>query len=355
MALQRLLVATRKGLFVVEPPDYAIPAPVFLGVPVTNVLSDTRDGALYAALNHGHYGVKLHRSRDGAATWEELPAPAYPVNAEQPVSTALLWCLAAGGADQPGRLWCGTIPGGLFRSDDHGASWQLVQSLWDRPERAEWFGGGYDHPGIHSICVDPRDSRRVAVAVSCGGVWLSENDGATWEPRNRGLRAEYMPPERQEDGATQDPHRIVQCHAAPQLFWMQHHNAVFRSVDGLDSWQEVAMPVSRYGFAVAVHPQDGERAWFVPMLSDEFRVPPESRLAVSDTADGGASFTVRTNGLPPPPAYDLVYRHGLAVDDSGRRLAMGSTTGGLWLSEDEGANWRLLSAHLPPISAVAFA
>jgi hypothetical protein len=61
-----------------------------------------------------------------------------------------IWCLEAGGNDEPGVLWAGTIPGGLFHSKDNDESWELIRSLWDRPERKNWFGGGYDDPGIHS-------------------------------------------------------------------------------------------------------------------------------------------------------------------------------------------------------------
>ena len=56
----------------------------------------------------------------------------------------MIWTLAAGGPDAPGELWAGTLPGGLFRSRDRGASWSLVDALWAKPERKEWFGGGYD-------------------------------------------------------------------------------------------------------------------------------------------------------------------------------------------------------------------
>ena len=52
------------------------------------------------------------------------------------------------------------------------------------------------------------------------------------------------------------------------------------------------------------------------------------------------------------PAYDLVFRHALAVDQSGNTLAMGSTTGGLWISEDAGMNWKEVNLRLPPVHAV---
>ncbi len=187
----RIYVATRKGLFVCErrkgtDAPWAIVGTAFLGDPVTMVLPDARDGRVYAALNLGHFGVKLHRSADGGATWEECAAPAYPPdiggNDEAP-AVQLIWALEGGGLEEPGVLWAGTIPGGLFRSADGSDSWSLVSTLWERPERAQWFGGGYDHPGIHSICVDPRDARRVAVGVSCGGVWATEDGGAHWSCR----------------------------------------------------------------------------------------------------------------------------------------------------------------------------
>jgi hypothetical protein len=180
----RAWIASRKGLFSLQKQDgrWALGPIAFLGEPVSMVLADPRDGALYAALNLGHFGVKLHRKDAGAEHWTEIAAPAYPLkpeDASDPVdwSVKFIWSLACGGADQPGAIWAGTLPGGLFRSSDRGESWALVSSLWDAPERREWFGGGYDVPGIHSICVDPRDSRHVLVGISCGGSWVTHDGG----------------------------------------------------------------------------------------------------------------------------------------------------------------------------------
>ena len=110
-----------------------------------------------------------------------------------------------------------------------------------------------------------------------------------------------------------------------------------------------------FGFAVAAHPEDASTAWFVPAVKDECRVPVDGRVVVARTNDGGRSFDVLREGLPQEHAYDLVYRHALDVDERGRRLAMGSTTGGLWISENAGDSWDLFSAHLPPIYQVRFA
>jgi len=298
-------------------------------------------------------------SADDGNTWIERPAPAFPPRPEgidDPHSWTVhsIWTLEYGGV--PGRLWAGTISGGLFRSDDAGASWQLVRTLWDQPERREWFGGGADHPGIHSVCVDPRFSDRVVVGVSCGGVWMTEDAGATWRLGGKGIYAEFMPPERRDDPRIQDVHRIVQCAAMPEKLWCQHHNGVFHSDDRGVSWREITtIKPSKFGFAVAAHPSDPRSAWFVPAVKDECRVPVDGKLVVARTRDSGESFDTLAAGLPDVPAYDLIYRHALAVDGSGRRLAMGSTTGGLWLTEDGGDTWFELPARLPPIACVRFA
>lgn len=363
----RLLVSTRKGLFTVRRggSGWSIDRVDFLGDNVTLTLTDKRDGRTYAALDHGHFGVKVHRSTgDG---WEEIAAPAYPPKPEgheendmwgRPIawSTARIWALAAGGANEPGVIWCGTLPGGLFRSGDHGATWEIVRSLWEHPKRRMWMGGGADLPGIHSICVDPRDSQRVQIAVSTGGIWITEDAGATWGQRGEGMRADHVPPELTHDPIAQDVHCLVQCPAEPGRFWVQHHNGIFVSSDEARTFTEIkeAGP-STFGFAVAVHPREPDTAWFVPEIKDERRIPRDGRLVVTRTRDGGKTFEVLTRGLPQQHAYDVVYRHALDVDDSGSRLAIGSTTGGLWVSEDQGEGWHCITHTLPPVYAVRFA
>lgn len=363
---QTIIASTRKGLFTLAPggSGWSRPRPAgFLGDQVTLTLVDPRDGAWYAALDLGHFGAKLHRSDDRGASWTEIAVPAYPEGATvpsgdgkatTPATLKLIWSLAAGGADQPGRLWAGTLPGGLFRSDDRGQSWQLVDGLWDMAARTNWFGGGFDAPGIHSISVDPRDSKRLIVAVSCGGIWESTDDGASWTVRCKGMYAEYMPPERRDDPAIQDPHRLVRSPTEPDVLWVQHHNGVFHSTDCGRQWRELTVAPSSFGFAVAVHPTDARRAWFVPAIKDEKRIPVDGALCVTHTADGGASFTAQRQGLPQESCYDLVFRHALAIDTGGDRLAFGSTTGNLYATEDGGATWRALCHHLPPVYAVTF-
>lgn len=357
----RAYVATRKGLFELAQKngEWEIDARHFLGEPVSMVLSDARDGTVYAALNLGHFGAKLHRRDPGSTEWTEVGVPVYP---EKPADSTdktewklkQIWSLESGGADEPGVLWAGTLPGGLFRSSDRGETWQLVDSLWNMPGRPDWFGGGYDTPGIHSICVDPRDSRSVLIGISCAGAWLTTDGGATWALRAKGMQARYMPPDMMDQEVAQDPHRIVRCAGEPDKLWCQHHSGIWRSVDNGAQWTEVTAPLSSFGFGVAVHPRDGETAWFVPGVADEQRIPVDAAMATTRTTDGGQTFTVQRNGLPQDHCYDLVYRHCLVVADDGKTLLMASTTGGVWLSTNGGDYWRTISQNMPPVYAVRF-
>jgi hypothetical protein len=63
----RLIVSTRKGLFTVERQRgrWRVAKADFLGDNVTLALHDRRGGSSYAVLNHGQFGVKLHRSMFG--------------------------------------------------------------------------------------------------------------------------------------------------------------------------------------------------------------------------------------------------------------------------------------------------
>lgn len=352
----RLLIATRKGLFTVERRRSGWTPNLigFAGIPVTNALRDSDQGVTYAALKHGHFGPKLHRSDDDGRTWRELPAPAFPADTADAPSLFQIWTLEGGGPRYPDRLWIGAIPAGLFRSDDRGESWHLVQALWDVPERARWFGGGYDAAGIHSVSPDPRDADRVFIAISCGGVWETRDSGARWSVFGKGLFAPYVPPDQAEDSAIQDPHRVARCAANPDVMWMQHHAGIYRSVDAGAHWTRLSPPGDDFGFAVAAHPRDAQTAWFVPAMKDEIRMPRDGALCVTRTSDGGKHWEIMREGLPQGDAYDLIYRHGLDVAADGARLAMGSTTGALWISEDGGERWALINAHLPPIYSVRF-
>jgi hypothetical protein len=365
--MRTLLVATRKGLFVLqgEGASLQVKAAHFIGEPVSQVLADPRDGAWYAALRLGHFGAKLHKSVDNGATWREIACPALPpkpstgewADDTTPWSVDMVWSLAAADSNHPKSLYAGTMPAAFFVSEDGGESWQLSQSLWLDPRRRAWMGGGNDHPGLHTILVDPRNAAHVTIAISCGGVWQSADAGQTWALVGKGLTAGFMPPEQANDPNTQDPHCISRCAAQPDVMWCQLHEGQYRSADNGRTWQRLPRDpkAGDFGFAVVAHPTDPERAWFAPALADTHRYAPDGQVMLLERSAGAQH--IHTAGLPGPHAYDLVYRHGLAgtndgATNDGTTLAMASTTGSLWLSGDAGQSWQTVSTHFPPVAAV---
>ncbi len=357
-----LLLGTRKGLVVYQKSkgQWAHKANHFLGIPVSLSYVDPRTNTWWACLDHGHWGVKLHRSQDEGQNWEEVDAPKIPEGEEikEGVAAAVtyIWAFAHGGTDQPGVLYLGTDPGALFRSEDNGDSWQLVRGLWDHPSRkTEWFGGGRDNPGIHSICVDPRDSSHLYVGISCAGVFESLDGGGSWHPANKGMSADFLPDPESEIG--QDPHLLVMSQSNPDVLWNQNHCGIYISTDGAKNWTPVHQDrkdgPANFGFAVAVDERNPEKAWVVPGESDGVRVAVDLALCVCRTDDGGKTWKDYRAGLPQDNCFDITYRHALAID--GGELVFGTTTGKVYHSVDQGISWSPIAGNLPIIYSVEIA
>ena len=359
MAKDLLMIGTRKGLITYRKNGsgkWIYDNTEFLGIPVTIATIDENTGYWWALLDHGHWGCKLHRSKDGKS-WEELEAPKYPDGEEVKdgvaAATRLLWAFSNGGSDRPGTIYVGTEPGGLFKSTDNGDSFELMRGLWDHPSRkGQWFGGGRDHPGIHSILVDPTDSDHIYIAISCAGTFETKDGGQTWHPMNKGLRADFLPDPASEIG--QDPHLVDWCKGNTQVMWQQNHCGIYRSEDGGANWTDISEKdgIANFGFAVAAHETDPNVAWVVPGVSDVMRVAIDNSLCVSRTDDGGKTWAHFREGLPQSASFDITYRH--ALDVTGDTLAFGTTTGNVYMSENGGERWSTLSNNLPMVHSVAF-
>ena len=256
--------------------------------------------------------------------------------------------MAEGGDQHPDRLWMGTIPGGLFMSEDGGSTWFLNDPLWQHPSRVEhWFGAGYDHPGIHSIIVDPRNNDRVLVGISVAGVFETTDCGTTWKVRNKGLKADFLPDPDAEVG--HDPHIMISTKSHPDILWQQNHCGIFKSVDGTETWKEVSKKGSpaHFGFGLAADEANPDVAWVAPAVADEYRIAVDEALCICRTDDGGKTWNELRDGLPQENCFDIVYRHSLA--SLGDQVVFGTTTGNLFHSDDRGVHWHVISNYLPMV------
>ena len=355
-----ILVGTSKGLVVFRrnQEGWRIDQTHFLGLPVAMVFVDERNYTWWVGIAHRHWGQKLHFSTDQGQNWQEVQTPVYPENAYlksgKSATLRKIWCMAHGGVQQPATLYLGTEPGGLFVSRDKGQSFQLQENLWNHPSRMQdWFGAGRDFPFIHSIVVDPLDNAHFYIAVSCAGVFETTDNGKNWMPRNRGLKAAYLPNPDVEVG--HDPHLLLACQSRPEIMWQQNHCGIYRSTDSGGSWTDVsgANDFPYYGFALGIDHKNPERAWVIPAISDEMRIAHGLSLCVCRTEDGGKSWEELRKGLPQNHCFDIVFRHSFAV--AAENLVFGTTTGNLFFSEDGGEQWQVLSNYLPRVEAICFA
>ncbi len=366
-----LLVGTRKGawLFHADPArrTWRVDGPKFLGHVIQHLVLDPRDGrTLLAAAKTGHLGPTLFRSTDLGRTWKEAARPpAFPKAAEGAAlpgrSVDHTFWLTPGHASQPGTWYAGTSPQGLFRSHDGGVTWEPFSPIHDDPDYRRWMGtvqdGTPDGPKLHSIIVDPRDPAHLYFGMSGGGVHESTDGGATFAPLLDGLEVvEGFDP---ADPAFHDPHCLRLCPSNPDRIYQQNHCGVYRLDRPSRTWVRVgrSLPkrVGDIGFNVVVHPRDADTAWVFPMDGSTVwpRTSPGGRPAAYVTRNAGRTWQRQDTGLPREQAWWTVKRQAMTSDARDPLgLYLGTTSGELWWSRDEGRSWRCLARHLPEIYAV---
>ena len=351
-----LLVGTRKGLFRFRGRPggtaWERAEPALAGWEVYHAALDPRDPSVgWAAARHAVWGAHLFRSGDGGASWRQAEGrPAFPDGAGRSVEA--LWHVAPAGGDRPRRLWVGAEPAALFLSEDGGRSWRWIQSLEEHPTRRSWqpAKGGM---ALHSLRPDPRDPERgLWAAVSAGGVYRTRDGGESWTALNRGVRADHLPERYPEAG--QCVHAVRVHPDRPERLYRQCHCGTYRSDDGGGSWTEITEGLpSDFGYALALDPGDPDRAWVVPEESGHLRTVCGRRLRLFETADAGATWIPRDEGLPRDRAWVSVLREALAADGaSPPGLYLGTSSGHLFSGRDGGA-WRQIAALLPKILSVS--
>ncbi len=355
-----LLVGTVKGAFIVRSDagrrNWTVDGPHFPGQGVYSMAYDGRAGRrrILAGTFSNHWGATIRASDDFGATWTEPERQAIRFPESSGLSLAQVWQLAPGSASEPDVTWCGVEPAALFKSIDAGATWQPVQALLDHEHRPQWMPGG-GGLCLHTIIQDPTDTRRMGVAISTAGFYRTDDGGATWRPRNAGVRAVFLPNTMPEFG--QCVHKVVHHPARPERLFLQNHWGLYRSDDWGDSWHDIANGVpSDFGFAMQMHPHDPDTVYIIPLTSDEFRIVPDAKLCVYRTRDAGASWSPLSEGLPQSQAFESVLRDGLAADSADTAgLYFGTRSGKLYGSSNEGDSWMEIADALPSICCVTAA
>ena len=347
-----LLVGTRKGCFVLESDgdrrDWALRGPYCEGWPVYHAVHDPGSGAFYAAAASEWHGSAVWRSTDRGATWEHS-SEGLTFGDDGDLKLSKVSTLSA----QHGRVLAGVEACGVFESTDGGVTWSLVSTLDGQPHRDVWNDPKNQPPGhlgISGILEHPDDAARYWVVVQGHGAFETADSGASWTPRNRGLRADW-PLDDPEVGYC--VHKLVMAPDRERLY-QQNHVGMHRSDDGGQSWTEITdgLP-SDFGFAAAAHPHDRDTFYVVPVDPGHGRVMHDGKAAVWRTNDAGSSWKRLDNGLPQRDAHLGVLRQGMAIDGhDSPGVYVGTSTGQVFASADEGQSWSEIASYLPSISSV---
>lgn len=347
-----VLVGTKKGVFIAESADdrrsWQLRGPFCETWPMNHVVADPATGTIYGAGGNEWFGAAIWKSTDFGESWTHSSAGlAYP-EGQEPVKSA--WSLAV----RNGRLYAGVQPAGIFQSDDGGVTWDHLDGLQKHPTREHWMPGGAGLI-LHSLVVDPEDGDRIWVGISSAGVFHSADGGETWEPRNRGTRADFMPEGQNYPEFGQCVHCLVMAPGVSDRLYQQNHCGMYRSEDGGVTWQSIenGLP-SSFGFPAATHPRDPDTLFLLPLNGDVHgRFVPEAKAAVWRTRDRGETWEDLREGLPQENAYFGVLRQAMATDRMQRAgVYFGTSGGALFASSDEGDSWSCIAQHLPSILSV---
>jgi photosystem II stability/assembly factor-like uncharacterized protein len=351
-----VIVGTRKGCFLLESDgdrrDWELRGPFCDGWPVYHAIHDAATGTLFAACASEWHGAGVWRSSDLGENWE-LSSEGLSYGDDGDLKLSKVSGLTAA----HGRLLAGAESAGVFESRDGGATWSLKTTLDGLPGRDEWnipTNQPPGHLGLPAILPHPDEASRFWAIVQGFGIFETTDDGASWTPRNKGLRADW-PLENPEVGYC--VHKLVMSPVDTDRLYQQNHVGMHRSDDAGQSWVEISEGLpTEFGFAAAAHPHDSDTFYVIPLDPGHGRCMPDGKAAVWRTRDAGSTWQRLDRGLPQADAHLGVLREGMAIDALDvPGLYFGTSTGQVFASADEGESWTEIASYLPAIASVEVA
>jgi photosystem II stability/assembly factor-like uncharacterized protein len=382
----RVLVGTRKGAFILtsngKREKWDISGPHFAGWEIYHMKGSPADpNRIYASQTSSWFGQIIQRSDDGGKTWEtpggeKMPDPYDPPaggsnkfvydtspdtgkpltthqwydGSQRPWEFKRVWHLEPSYTD-PDLVYAGVEDAALFLTRNGGKSWHELSGLRGHVSGPKWQPGA-GGMCLHTILVDPKNPKRIFIAISAAGAFRTDDGGETWKPINRGLNSEYIPDPDAEVGHC--VHRIAFHPTRPEVLFMQKHWDVMRSENAGELWSEISgnLP-SDFGFVIDVHAHEPETIYVIPIKSDAEHYPPDGKLRVYRSRTGGNDWEALTKGLPQNNCYVNILRDAMAIDTmESCGVYFGTTGGQVYCSADSGDTWNAIVRDLPAVLSV---
>ena len=392
MTAVRVLVGTKKGAFVLtsdgKRDKWKVEGPHFAGWEIYHLKASPVDpNRIYASQTSGWFGQIMQRSDDGGKTWHapgskpedlmgEMGMPkgesnkfVYnddPKKGGKPLTThqfydgtqkpwvfKRVWHIEPS-LNDPDTAYAGVEDAAIFKTTDGGKTWNELAGLRGHGTGPQWSPGA-GGLGLHTILIDPKNPKRIYIAISAAGCFRTDDGGNSWKPINQGLKSEYIPDPTAEVGHC--VHRIALHPSKPDTLFMQKHWDVMRSDNAGDTWTEVSgnLPTD-FGFPIDVHAHQPETIYVVPITSDSLHYPPEGKLRVYRSKTGGnddKGWEPLTKGLPQQDCYVNVLRDAMCVDTLDPCGVYFGTSGGqVYASSNGGDSWSPIVRDLPGVLSV---
>jgi photosystem II stability/assembly factor-like uncharacterized protein len=236
----RLCVGTSKGIVILDPARGGSPVMVLADPSaVWCMAQDAADPAvIYAgATARAHGKGTLARSHDGGRTWTDI-TPGLARDEE-------VWALAASPVVKD-QVFAGTSHARLLRSDNRGRSFSECDGFLKIPGRERWTFPPPPHiPHVRSISFDPRSPQTMYAGVEEGGVFRTRDGGRTFESLNSGLYG--------------DIHTVAIDPRDSRRLYATTGRGLYRSDNGGASWRHITEGINRsYAVPLLVEGEDGE-------------------------------------------------------------------------------------------------
>lgn len=258
----------------------------------------------------GLYYLGVTRSTDGGDTWEYFNTG---------IESSILQTLAIDRTN-PKRLFLGAKSGsnwhsnlnwgGVYRSDDLGASWHR-QNL------------GLTIGHVSTLAIDPGDGNRVFAGTTGGGICRSTDGGTSWQAANTGVNNPRI------KTVTINPHD-------PNLVLAATLDGVLRSTDGGASWHPANSGLA--GIAV-------QSLAFDPNIPGRLYAGTDGGVVYR--RERGARWQRLNSGFKGESCKFIEVHPAYPAD-----VYLATRGGWVYRSQDQGAHWSLACPDLPPLNTM---
>jgi photosystem II stability/assembly factor-like uncharacterized protein len=239
------------------------------GVQIWSIMPDAADSHLVFA---GGSPVSVYRSEDGGQSWTRMPDPAMTDRAKMPFACRVM--RFAANPRKSGEIYAALEVNGVMRSTDAGESWTdcsggLIRHAENEPQLRSKIVSDTENEGMldaHAVCSSPAAPDAVVAAVRMG-LFRSEDHGATWQNMQVG---QFSPFTYARDIRV-SPQQPTTLYACLSVAASSKDGGLFRSRDLGKTWERFDK-VQPHGtlMSVALHQADPDQVYVAARYGEVF-------------------------------------------------------------------------------------